>query len=154
VARPISKKIALSIIAIVAGLAVLFGVGLKGSLVYYLSVGEFLDKAGKTDLGENFRINGNVVSGSIVKTPGTLGARFVMTDGHRQLPVVYSKETPDTFVDNSEVVVEGALGTDGVFVAHTLLAKCPSKYEAMGRTAAAGGGAAPSRQTGRGATTR
>jgi cytochrome c-type biogenesis protein CcmE len=28
------------------------------------------------------------------------------------------------------VVVEGVLGPDGVFVAHTLLAKCPSKYEA------------------------
>jgi cytochrome c-type biogenesis protein CcmE len=53
-----------------------------------------------------------------------------MSDGTRELQVSYGKETPDTFVDGSEVVVEGVLGPDGVFVAHTLLAKCPSKYEA------------------------
>jgi cytochrome c-type biogenesis protein CcmE len=131
-AKRFSWRIALSILFLVGGIAVLFLSGLKGTgaMVYYLGVGEFLDKQGKSDLGENFRINGNVVEGSIDKPPGALEARFVMTDGTRQLPVVYSKETPDTFVDGAEVVVEGALGADGVFVAHTLLAKCPSKYEA------------------------
>ena len=58
-----------------------------------------------------------------------------MTDGTRALPILYSKEIPDTFVDRSEVVVEGAMRPDGVFVAHTLLAKCPSKYEAQNRVA-------------------
>ena len=128
-AQKMSWKIAISVLFLLGGFAVLFGVGLKGSLVYYLTVGEFLGKQGQADLGENFRVNGNVVEGSIARTPGGLGARFAMTDGRRQLPVVYAKETPDTFVDGSEVVVEGALGPDGVFVAHTLLAKCPSKYE-------------------------
>ena len=52
--------------------------------------------------------------------------------------MAYAKETPDTFVDGSEVVVEGSLGADGVFVAHTLLAKCPSKYEAQNRVARSG----------------
>ena len=47
------------------------------------------------------------------------------------LPVRYRGVIPDTFMENSEVVVEGAL--DGqVFAAHTLLAKCPSKYEGLG----------------------
>ena len=36
---------------------------------------------------------------------------------------------PDTFVDEADVVVEGARRPDGVFEATTLLAKCPSKYE-------------------------
>lgn len=116
--------------AMILGLAVLFGVGFKGSMVYYLTVSEFLDRNGKDDLGENFRVNGNVVTGSIERPDGRIGARFVMGDGTRTLPVVYAKETPDTFVDGSEVVVEGKLGRDGVFEAHTLLAKCPSKYEA------------------------
>ncbi len=139
-AKPFSKKIAISVIALVIGFAVLFRVGLKGSLVYYLTVSEFLQKQGRSDLGENFRINGNVVAGSIQKAPGVLGARFVMTDGTRRLPVAYSKETPDTFVDNAEVVVEGTLSPDGIFVAHTLLAKCPSKYEAQNRVARSGQG--------------
>lgn len=130
-----SKKIAISVAVLVAGFVVLFGVGLKGSLVYYLTVGEFLEKQGRSDLGENFRVNGNVVAGSIQKTTGVLGARFMMTDGSKQLPVVYAKETPDTFVDGAEVVVEGSTGPDGLFVAHTLLAKCPSKYEAQNRVA-------------------
>lgn len=134
-AKPVSTKIAISVIFLVAGFAVLFGVGFKGNLVYYLTVGEFLEKSRTSDLGENFRINGNVLPGSIYKTPGVLGARFVMTDGSKQLPVLYAKETPDTFVDGSEVVVEGSLGADGTFAAHTLLAKCPSKYEAQNRVA-------------------
>jgi len=124
-----SLKILVAVAALVAGFAILFGVGLKGSMVYYLTVGEFLDREGREDLGENFRVNGNVVEHSIERTPGELGAVFLMTDGSRQLKVHFGKETPDTFVDRSEVVVEGSLRDDGLFEAHTLLAKCPSKYE-------------------------
>jgi len=127
--RRISPKILVAVGALVVGFAVLFGVGLKGSMVYYLTVGEFLDRQGHEDLGDNFRVNGNVVAGSIVRPPGRMGADFQMTDGTRTLGVRFAKETPDTFVDGSEVVVEGTLGADGTFVAHTLLAKCPSKYE-------------------------
>ena len=73
------------------------------------------------------------MEGTLEKPRNALGARFVMTDGTRQLPVTFGRETPDTLVDGAEVVVEGSLGPDGVFVAHTLLAKCPSKYEASNR---------------------
>ena len=78
-------------------------------------------------------MNGIVKAGSIKKHQGAPGARFVLTDGTQDLPVVYDKEVPDTFVDGSEAVVEGSLGADGTFVAATLLAKCPSKYEAQNR---------------------
>jgi cytochrome c-type biogenesis protein CcmE len=135
VARPISRKIAVAVTIIAAGFAVLFSVGLKGSLVYYLTVSEFLDPGRANDLGDHFRVNGNVVAGSITRAAGAAGARFVMSDGTKELTVVYAKETPDTFVDGSEVVVEGSLAPDGVFHADTLLAKCPSKYEASKRAA-------------------
>src|SRR5258706_3792137 len=115
------------------GFAILFSVSVKGSLVYYLTVSEFLDPSRQTDLGDNFRVNGIVKAGSIQRLEGTPGARFVMTDGARTLPVVYRKEVPDTFVDGAETVVEGSLGADGTFAASTLLAKCPSKYEAQNR---------------------
>lgn len=146
--RRISPRILVAVGALVVGFAILFGVGLKGSMVYYLTVGEFLDRQGHEDLGDNFRVNGNVVAGSIERPPSRLGADFRMTDGTRELKVRFGKETPDTFVDGSEVVVEGSLGSDGVFQAHTLLAKCPSKYEssAAGRKAygkAPATGAAP-----------
>ena len=54
---------------------------------------------------------------------------FNMTDGEATLAVYYRGIIPDTFVDGADVVVEGQLQPDGVFAAHTLLAKCPSKYE-------------------------
>ena len=132
-AQRISRKIVITVVILVAGFAVLFSVGLKGSLVYYLTVSEFMDPGRRSDLGENFRVNGNVMPGSIERHQGTPGARFILTDGKKQLPVVYSKEIPDTFVDGSEAVVEGSLDADGTFVAVTLLAKCPSKYEARNR---------------------
>ncbi len=51
------------------------------------------------------------------------------------LSVVYeSLETPDLFKDGAEVVVEGQLvrsGSETVFQANNLMAKCPSKFEAQ-----------------------
>jgi cytochrome c-type biogenesis protein CcmE len=49
-----------------------------------------------------------------------------------------SLETPDLFKDGAEVVVEGKLAPSGDFHATNLLAKCPSKFEAKAREAAAG----------------
>ena len=132
-AQRVSRKIVITVVLIVVGFAVLFSIGLKGSLVYYLTVSEFMDPGRRTDLGENFRVNGNVLPGSIERHQGKPGARFILTDGSKQLPVLYNKEVPDTFVDGAEAVVEGSLGADGTFVAATLLAKCPSKYEARNR---------------------
>jgi len=134
-AQGTSRKVIVVAGLLIIGLAILFTVGLQseGSLVYYLTVSEFLDPARGADRGDNFRVNGNVVEGSIEKRPEVIGARFRMTDGAKVLAVVYRKETPDTFVDGAEVVVEGSLGPDGVFQAVTLLAKCPSKYEAGSR---------------------
>jgi cytochrome c-type biogenesis protein CcmE len=130
-----TPNIWLAVAALVAGFVILFSVGLKGSMVYYLTVSEFLDGSRRQqDLGENFRVNGTTVPGSIVRSRTGLGCRFRMTDGARELEVTYDREIPDTFVDNSEVVVEGRLGSDGVFTARTLLAKCPSKYEASKRS--------------------
>jgi cytochrome c-type biogenesis protein CcmE len=133
VAQRVSRKIVITVALLVTGFAILFSVGLRGSLVYYLTVSEFLDPARQTDLGDNFRVNGTVEPGSIRRLEGTPGARFVMTDGVKTLPVVYRKEVPDTFVDGAETVVEGSIGPDGTFAASTLLAKCPSKYEAQNR---------------------
>ena len=51
---------------------------------------------------------------------------------HGALRVEYgSLETPDLFKDGAEVVVEGELTPSGAFHATNLLAKCPSKFEAM-----------------------
>ena len=77
-----------------------------------------------------FRINGKVTEGSIVRLASGQDVSFVVSDGANDLSVRYHGIIPDTFVDGADVVVEGRLGDDGTFDAHTLLAKCPSKYEA------------------------
>jgi cytochrome c-type biogenesis protein CcmE len=125
----ISPKIAISLAILLTAFTVLVGLSFRGSMVYYLTVSEFVSHP-PSGLDEHFRVNGRVVPGSIARQSGVLGADFRMTDGQKVLPVAFRKELPDTFVDEAEVVVEGRM-KDGVFEAHTLLAKCPSKYESQ-----------------------
>ncbi len=107
---------------------IVVGMNRPGGMVYYLTVTEFtqLDDPG----AGNSRINGNVLAGTIDRFPTGLDANFVISDGTTSIPVRYHGIIPDTFVDEAPVVVEGRLQDDGTFAAHTLLAKCPSKYEA------------------------
>jgi cytochrome c-type biogenesis protein CcmE len=117
-------------LGIAAAMIFLLAVGLsrEGGFVYYYTVSEF--KAMDAQDSRNFRLNGKVAEGSIRRMPTGLDVAFTMRDDHASLPVVYHGVIPDTFVDGADVVVEGALQEDGVFKAHNLLAKCPSKYEA------------------------
>ena len=58
-------------------------------------------------------------------------------DASGQMPVYYrGGPVPDIFGEEVQVVVEGKVGPDGTFQASTLLAKCPSKFEAQGATGA------------------
>lgn len=117
-------------IGIVATMGTLLIVGMSGTggLSYYVTVSEFVAAPDRHDDG--FRINGKVVEGSIVRMPSGQDVTFDVTDGSTNLPVSYHGIIPDTFVDGADVVVEGRLEENGTFVAHTMLAKCPSKYEA------------------------
>jgi cytochrome c-type biogenesis protein CcmE len=114
------------------GTLVIVGMGGPGGLSYYLSVSEFVEAPDKHSDG--FRINGKVATGSIVRLATGQDVSFLVTDGQADLPVRYHGIIPDTFVDGADVVVEGRLTQDGTFDAHTLLAKCPSKYEAADGT--------------------
>ena len=104
------------------------GMNRPGGLVYYLTVSEFMQQADPAV--DDFRVNGKVEQGSIERLPTGQDVRFVISDGMTALPVSYHGIIPDTFVDDAAVVVEGRLQPDGTFQAYTLLAKCPSKYEA------------------------
>jgi cytochrome c-type biogenesis protein CcmE len=117
-------------VGIVASMGFLLIVGMNrpGGLAYYLSVSEFVQAPDRVT--GDFRINGKVADGTIERQPTGQDVAFAMTDGANRLPVSYHGIIPDTFVDGADVVVEGRLRDDGVFEAHTLLAKCPSKYEA------------------------
>ena len=117
-------------VGIVASMSFLLvvGMGRPGGMAYYLSVSEFVESPDREE--SDFRINGKVVDGTITRHPTGQDVTFRITDGSTSLGVDYHGIIPDTMVDGADVVVEGQLRADGTFEAHTLLAKCPSKYEA------------------------
>jgi cytochrome c-type biogenesis protein CcmE len=115
------------IVATMGGLLIV-GMSRPGGVAYYLTVSEFVARPDHGAPG--LRVNGKVSTGSIERGGSGQDVSFVMTDGASTLPVRYHGIIPDTFVDDADVVVEGRMGQDGTFEAHTLLAKCPSKYEA------------------------
>jgi len=125
-ARP---QFLIAFIVVFGALAFLGFNAFKASSMYYLSVGELLAR-GDAAYGEELRVSGKVVEGTIEKGPEANAIRFAVADNDgASVAVVYQGVVPDTFQDGGEVVVEGGLGPEGVFRATTLLAKCPSKYE-------------------------
>ncbi|MFM2077658.1 MAG: cytochrome c maturation protein CcmE [Actinomycetota bacterium] len=82
--------------------------------------------------GQHVRLAGTLVADSVDATPGT--TRFTLTDGTTRINVVYQGSATTAISTASQpgtqLVAEGELGTDGTFKATTLLAKCPSKFQA------------------------
>ena len=101
--------------------------GFQGSATYYYTVSE-LTELGSSVHGENVRVDGQVVSGSLEQESNGLILKFNIVDEKESLPVVYQGIVPDSFKPDSEVVVEGHLNSTGVFQANTIMTKCPSKY--------------------------
>lgn len=94
-----------------------------GSSVYYLTVSQV---RAQQPAGE-VRVAG-VVQDDVTKSDGGLHVTFTEKDSTASLPVEYTGALPDIFQPGITVVAEGRLGSDGVFHAKTLLAKCPSRF--------------------------
>lgn len=77
--------------------------------------------------GQRIRLGGLVEEGSVERGAGTRIA-FGVEDGAGKVKVVYDGILPDLFREGQGVVTEGSLGTDGVFVADSVLAKHDETY--------------------------
>jgi cytochrome c-type biogenesis protein CcmE len=119
--------------------AVLAFAGLSGSLVYYKTTSELVSDRGL--VGHRVRLGGLVVTGSVERT--AQGVRFDLTDGVQEVPVVNTGQPRGVFRDGQGAVVEGVLGTDGVFRSDVLLVKHSNSYEPP-----ASGTGRPSRDSG------
>ena len=118
--------------SVLLGVSYLMVTAMQTSTVYYLTVGELLER-GTAAYGQQVRVAGDVVPGTVEREDAGLGVRFLVHDGSGQVPVYYrGGPVPDIFGDEVQVVVEGKYNADGTFVANTLLAKCPSKFETDG----------------------
>ncbi len=116
-------------VIVAVGIAYLVYVGIQKTGLFYLTVSE-LRSMGNEAYGEELRVNGKVIDGSIRwnSEEGTL--HFVIAEGDNKLSVVHRGVAPDTFRSGAEVVLEGTYTQEDIFEAHQIMAKCPSKYEA------------------------
>jgi cytochrome c-type biogenesis protein CcmE len=131
---------------IVVSLGALAYMGIQESKSYYYTIKEIkaqVDTQGTDVYSKRLRVGGNVVPGSI-RQSGTF-ADFTLvevdpkTKERSELRVSYkgNEPPPDTFKDNSQALVLGELGKDGVFRAREIQAKCASKYAPQQTGAAA-----------------
>ena len=121
-------KFGIGVGVIVVSMACLAWLGYGESKTYYHTIAELQTLKG-SDLTHRMRIGGTVEPGSIHRMTGRID--FVLQGEGKTLPVSYvgSDPLPDTFVDNSQALVEGRPAPDGRFVAEHVQAKCASKYE-------------------------
>lgn len=124
---------------LVLSVAYLILTSLSSTSMYYLTVAELMARGAQAQ-GQAVRVAGNVAPGTVLRGAGGLELRFTMQDGSGALPVVYRGGiVPDVFGEDVQVVVEGKLDPQGTFVANTLLAKCPSRFEGLQPSAAGSG---------------
>ena len=97
---------------------------LNSNIALYVTPSEVA--AGKSPKGQAFRIGGMVKEGSLKRD--NLTVHFVVTDNAKDIPVAYTGILPDLFKEGKGAVVQGKLGTDGLFTASEVLAKHDENY--------------------------
>lgn len=114
-------------VIILAALAYMIYGGMKEAIVYFVTPSEL--KATEQTSGDKFlRMGGMVVKGSLQKDLQSLTYRFLLTDGSTNFPVYFKGVPPDLFTEGKGAVVEGRVGSDGVFQATTIMAKHAEEY--------------------------
>ena len=97
------------------------------NLVYYWSPTELMEKDAA---GATVRLGGLVQPGTLEWDREAQTARFVVSDGRTQVPVNCKGNPPQMFREGIGVVVEGELGTDGVFTTERVMVKHSNEYQA------------------------
>ncbi len=112
----------LGVLGIAVGL-VLFA--LSGTITYFKTPSDLAENAPAAN--QRFRLGGLVADGSVKRGQG-LDVQFSVTDTLKTVPVTYRGVLPDLFREGQGVVAEGRLGTDGRFIADSVLAKHDETY--------------------------
>lgn len=119
-------QIIIPIIILISVVSYLIISSVKTTMVYYYTVSELY--AQLPDF--SCRVNGKVVKNTLKHLPNTFDYYFEITDGKKKLPVQYKGVVSDIFQEGIEVVAEGKYDKNKkIFIAQSLLTKCPSKYE-------------------------
>jgi cytochrome c-type biogenesis protein CcmE len=123
-------KIGITSLVLILALTGLLYSTLSEGTEYYKHVDEVMVDPGAWH-GKNLQLHGYVVKDSILRKPDTLEYRFKVQSKGAVVDATYTGIVPDTFKDDSEVVLKGKLDANGFHVVpNGVMAKCPSKYEA------------------------
>ena len=110
----------------VGGAVALALTAFQENMLYYYTPTDL--SAGKAPADRVFRIGGMVTEGSFQRAPGSLEARFVLTDYANNVTVSYIGVLPDLFREGQGIIARGRLGSEGLFVAEEVLAKHDENY--------------------------
>ncbi len=134
--KKVKFGIAFSIIFLALGYLIFMAT--KSAGMYYLTLPELRAQA-EEFRGKVVRLNGMIVSDSVVKDPSDeFSMIFELTDEkgrERPLKVFYKGVPPDLMhKDGVTLIAEGTYNEkDDTFMAKELLVKCPSKYESKSK---------------------
>jgi cytochrome c-type biogenesis protein CcmE len=117
--------IAAGLLALAVAAALVLNAFRSNLVFFYTPTQVFSNEAPK---GREFRIGGLVETGSVVRSTSSVEVRFRVTDNARTIPVIYQGILPDLFKEGKGVVAQGALGSEGTFVASQVLAKHDENY--------------------------
>jgi cytochrome c-type biogenesis protein CcmE len=120
------RMMLVGLILLGVGTAVAFALtAFQENLEYFHTPSEVA--TGKAPTDKSFRLGGMVPEGSFKRAPGSMEARFVLTDYAHNVTVSYSGVLPDLFREGQGVIARGRL-QDGMFMAEEVLAKHDENY--------------------------
>ena len=130
-----AARIGLTGLVLVFAFGALLYTTLGESAQYYKHVDEVMVQPDAW-YGKPLQIHG--FAKNVSRKRDSLEYRFEMHSNGHVVHASYTGIVPDTFKNDSEVVLQGTLAPDG-FHATGMTAKCPSKYEPQGVGSTAGG---------------
>ena len=119
-------KIVLTCVVLAAALGGLMYTSLAEGTEYYIHVDEVMKDRAAWE-GKKLQLHGFVAD--LRQRPNTLDYKFNVQFNGKVIEARYTGVVPDTFKNQSEVVLKGKLHADGFAVEpNGVMAKCPSKY--------------------------
>jgi cytochrome c-type biogenesis protein CcmE len=122
------KRYIIGGIIIILAVAFLIFVNLGSSVSYYLTVSELMERRGELN-NTSVRVIGEIVHDSVQWDAENVELKFDITEGGETLSILYNGAKPTGFEPGSNILVEGKLQPDDIFLAKQLIMRCPSKYE-------------------------
>lgn len=122
------KQRTVIIIALILGVAMAVGLtmyALKQNINLFFTPSDILQDA---PMGQQIRMGGLVVPGSVIRSAHDLSMKFELTDTQNNITVYYTGILPDLFRENQGIVVLGKLQKDHTFLASEVLAKHDENY--------------------------